>query len=62
MSINRKSRAMLFPKVGKFIIIFFAVALLIAGIWGYRLYILPSRKMYKTIIYLSFLKMQLTSR
>ncbi len=38
MSINRKSRAMLFPKVGRFIIIFFAVALLIAGIWGYRLY------------------------
>ncbi len=38
MSIDKKSKLMLFPRVGKFIIIFFAVAFLIVGIRGYQLY------------------------
>ncbi len=38
MALERKNRARLFPKVGKFIIIFFALALLVAGFRGYQLY------------------------
>lgn len=38
MAIDQKSRLMLFPKVGKFIIIFFAIAFIIAGIRAYQLY------------------------
>lgn len=38
MSIDKKSKLMLFPRIGKFIIIFFAVAFLIVGIRGYQLY------------------------
>jgi len=38
MSINKKSKLMLFPRIGKFIIIFVAIAFIIAGIRGYQLY------------------------
>ncbi len=38
MSIEQKSRAMTFPKVGKFIILFFAIALVITGARAYQLY------------------------
>ena len=38
MAIERKSRLMTFPRVGRFIIIFFAVAFIIAGLRGYQLY------------------------
>lgn len=38
MAIENKSKLMLFPKVGKFIIIFFAFALIVAGLRAYQLY------------------------
>lgn len=38
MSIKPKSRVMLFPRIGKFIIIFFAIAFIVAGIRAYQLY------------------------
>lgn len=38
MSIDKKSKLMLFPRVGKFIIVFFAVAFILAGIRAYQLY------------------------
>jgi len=38
MSIEQKSRAMTFPRVGKYIIIFFAIAFIIVGARGYQLY------------------------
>lgn len=38
MSIDQKSRAMTFPRIGKFIIIFFAAAFIVAGVRGYQLY------------------------
>lgn len=38
MSIEQKSRAMTFPKVGKFIIIFFAAAFILVGARAYQLY------------------------
>lgn len=38
MSIDQKSRAMTFPRVGKYIIIFFAIAFILAGARGYQLY------------------------
>ncbi len=38
MSIEQNSRIMLFPKIGKFIIIFFAVAFIVVGIRAYQLY------------------------
>jgi len=38
MTIEQKSRAMTFPKVGKFIIIFFAIAFIIVGARAYQLY------------------------
>lgn len=38
MSLEQKSRAMTFPRIGKFIIIFFAIAFVVAGARGYQLY------------------------
>jgi len=38
MSIERKNKTMLFPRIGRFIIIFFALALIFVGIRAYRLY------------------------
>lgn len=38
MTIDKKSKLMLFPRVGKFIIVFFAIAFIIAGLRGYQLY------------------------
>ena len=38
MTIEKKSNLILFPRVGKFIIIFFAIALVFAGFRGYQLY------------------------
>jgi UPF0755 protein len=38
MSIDQKSKKMMFPKIGKFIIIFFSIAFIIAGIRAYQLY------------------------
>ena len=38
MAINNKSKTMLFPRIGKSIIIFVAIAFIIAGIIGYRFY------------------------
>ncbi len=38
MTIEQKSRAMTFPKIGKFIIIFFAIAFVIVGARAYKLY------------------------
>jgi UPF0755 protein len=38
MTLNKKSKLLLFPKVGKFIIVFFTVALLIVGLRAYQLY------------------------
>jgi UPF0755 protein len=38
MAIERRNRLMTFPRVGKFIIIFFAIAFIVAGLRGYQLY------------------------
>ena len=38
MSIDKKSKLMLFPRIGKFIIILVAIAFIIVGIRGYQLY------------------------
>lgn len=38
MPIDQKSKLMMFPKVGKFIIIFFSIAFIIVGIRAYQLY------------------------
>jgi UPF0755 protein len=38
MSIDKKRKLMLFPRIGKFIIILVAIAFIIAGIRGYQLY------------------------
>lgn len=38
MTIDKKNKLLLFPKVGKFIIIFFSIALLVVGIRAYQLY------------------------
>jgi len=38
MTIEQKSRAMIFPRIGKFIIIFFALAFIVVGIRAYQLY------------------------
>lgn len=38
MAIEQKSRLMLFPRIGKFIIIFFAIAFIVVGIRAYQLY------------------------
>jgi UPF0755 protein len=48
MSIERKSKLMLFPRIGKFIIIFVAIAFIIAGIRGYQLYQYVFRENVKT--------------
>ena len=38
MSIEQKNRIMIFPKIGKFIIIFFSIAFIVVGIRAYQLY------------------------
>ncbi|MFW5756097.1 MAG: endolytic transglycosylase MltG [Tangfeifania sp.] len=38
MTIDKKNKLLLFPKVGKFIIIFFSIAFLVAGVRAYQLY------------------------
>lgn len=38
MAIERKNNIMLFPKLGKYIIIFFAIAFILAALRGYQLY------------------------
>jgi UPF0755 protein len=38
MAIERRNKLMTFPRVGKFIIIFFAIAFIVAGLRGYQLY------------------------
>ena len=38
MAIERNSKIMLFPRMGKFIIVFFAIAFIIAAMRGYQLY------------------------
>jgi len=38
MTIERKSKIMLFPRLGKYIIIFFAIAFILAAMRGYQLY------------------------
>jgi UPF0755 protein len=38
MTIDKKSKLMLFPRMGKYIIIFFAIAFIIVGIRSYQLY------------------------
>jgi len=48
MSIDKKSNHMLFPRIGKFIIIFVAIAFIIAGIRGYQLYQYAFRENVKT--------------
>ena len=48
MSIDKKSKLMLFPRIGKFIIIFVAIAFIIAGIRAYQLYQYIFRENVKT--------------
>jgi UPF0755 protein len=48
MSINQKNKLMLFPRVGKYIIIFVAFAFIIVGIRGYQLYQYVFRENVKT--------------
>ena len=48
MSINQKNKLMLFPRVGKFIIIFVAIAFIIVGIRAYQLYQYVFRENVKT--------------
>jgi UPF0755 protein len=48
MSIDEKNKRMLFPKIGKFIIIFVAVAFIVAGIRAYQLYQYIFRENVKT--------------
>lgn len=38
MELNTRNRLMLFPKLNKFIIIFFAIAFVLVGLYGYRLF------------------------
>ena len=38
MTIDKKNKLLLFPKIGKFIIIFFSIALLVVGVRAYQLY------------------------
>lgn len=38
MTIDQKSKLILFPRIGKFIIIFFAIAFIVVGIRAYQLY------------------------
>jgi UPF0755 protein len=39
MAINKNNRLMTFPRVGKFIIVFFAIAFILAALRGYQLYL-----------------------
>lgn len=48
MSIDQKSRIMLFPRIGKFIIIFFALAFIVVGIRAYQLYLYVFEENVKT--------------
>lgn len=48
MSIDKKSKLMLFPRIGKFIIIFVAIAFIVAGIRAYQLYQYIFRENVKT--------------
>ncbi|HSO85639.1 MAG TPA: endolytic transglycosylase MltG [Draconibacterium sp.] len=48
MSIDKKSKLMLFPGIGKFIIIFVAIAFIVAGIRAYQLYQYIFRENVKT--------------
>ena len=48
MTIDKKSKLMLFPRVGKFIIIFFAIAFIITGLRGYQLYMYVFNENVKT--------------
>lgn len=38
MTLDKKNKLLLFPKIGKFVIIFFSIALLIVGVRAYQLY------------------------
>jgi len=38
MALDKKNKLLLFPKLGKFIIIFFSIALLVVGVRAYQLY------------------------
>lgn len=48
MTIDKKSRLMLFPRVGKLIILFFAIAFIVAGLRGYQLYMYVFNENVKT--------------
>ena len=48
MTIDKKSKLLLFPRVGKFIIVFFAIAFIIAGLRGYQLYMYVFNENVKT--------------
>src|SRR5690554_1405361 len=48
MPIEKKSRVMMFPRVGKFIIIFFAIAFIVAAIRAYQLYMYVFNENVKT--------------
>ncbi|WP_241558249.1 endolytic transglycosylase MltG [Mariniphaga sediminis] len=48
MTIDKKSKLMLFPRMGKFIIIFFALAFIVAGLRGYQLYMYVFHENVKT--------------
>jgi len=48
MPIDQKSKLIVFPKIGKFIIIFFSVAFIVAGIRAYQLYQYVFRENVKT--------------
>ncbi|HSH19909.1 MAG TPA: endolytic transglycosylase MltG [Draconibacterium sp.] len=56
MPIDKKSRLMLFPRIGKFIILFFAVAFIIVGIRAYQLYQYVFRENIKTdyVLYIPY--------
>ncbi|SHF83528.1 UPF0755 protein [Mariniphaga anaerophila] len=48
MTIEKKSRLMLFPRVGKIIIIFFAIAFIVTGLIGYQRYMYIFKENVKT--------------
>ncbi len=55
MPINQKNRVLLFPKIGKFIIIFVAIAFIVVGVRAYQLYNYVFQENIKTsyILYIS---------
>ena len=55
MPINPKSRIMIFPKLGKFVIIFVAIAFIVVGIRAYQLYQYVFQENIKTnyVLYIS---------